>query len=245
MFIARIKGTTRRRLAYETITSGLPDVPEVIFDTTLSEEAREAWGAVHPALMGGEYLPDREPGEVEIVRLELASTTADVIAVLAHREDGEIRYRVVDEYDSNYVFSPGHSREPLTLGEVVALLDQAYDPNWHAAARAYGLLEGFWEWNLRTGDSPEHAAQFVSVSSSVYPALSDYYGSRAREWIATSRKNPLSPEAVVALEDGWRRATSKKRAAVADFLGSHGYERGWFRKYGARDLDAVLLLLDR
>jgi hypothetical protein len=108
---------------------------------------------------------------------------------------------------------------------------------------AYGLVEGFWEWGLRTGGSPEHAVEFVSISSPAYPALADCYRSRAQEWIAMSRRNPLPSEVVIGLEEGWRRATPDQRTTIAEFLRAHGYERKWFRKYGARDLGAMLSLL--
>jgi hypothetical protein len=285
-FVGRIKGTTRRRLAHEAITGGLSGAPDLIFDASLDDRARAALGRVHPTLMGGEYLPDLAPGEVEIARIELASTTADVIAVFARREGDHIRYRLVDEYqDLLYDFSPERSDEPLSLGELVGLLDHAcaYEGpprdcsiregrrfatieaayiaaaespalmralvwmekyRWEdATRRAYGLIEGFWEFLFRKGDPPEQAAAFVSLSSPLYPALTAYYQRRAQDWIAVSRRNPLPPEVVVALEEGWRQATPDQRTAIAEFLRSHGYERGWFRKYGARDVEHVPSLL--
>ena len=51
--------------------------------------------------MGGEYLPDSEAGEVEIVRFELESTMADVISLRARLADGKIHYRLVDEYETD------------------------------------------------------------------------------------------------------------------------------------------------
>jgi hypothetical protein len=244
MFVGRIKGTARRRIAHEAITGGLQDVPDVIFDSSLYDQALSAWSNVHPSLMGGEYLPDPDPGEAEIARLELASTTADVIAVFARRVEERIRYRVVDEYEYDYVFSPEVSDEPLTLGELVALLDHACLPGQNATMEAYGLVEGLWEWSLRAwGSQPERAVEFVSVSSAAYPALADYYQRRAQEWIAMSTTNPLPPEVVVGLEEGWRRATPKQRTTIAEFLRAHGYKRGWFRKYGARDVEFVQSIL--
>jgi hypothetical protein len=243
-FVAQIKGTARRRIAHEAIAGAFPGVPELMFDPSLTDEARDALGSIHPSLMGGEYLPDLDPGEVEIVRLELASTTADVIAVFARPEEDHIRYRVVDEYGYDYRFTPERSAEPLSLAELVALLDRACVPGENAVMEAYGLVEGFWEWGLRAGGSPpEHAVEFVSLSSPAYPALADYYLSRAQEWIATSRRNPLSPEVVIGLDEAWRRATPDQRTTIAEFLRAHAYRRGWFRKYGARDLGAMLTLL--
>jgi hypothetical protein len=242
--LAKIKGTARRGAALRSLVEGSPSPPEDLLAPSLPEDIRAQLGALHPAFMGGEYLPDLEADEVEIARLDLASVLADVIAVLARRVGTDIDYRVVDEYGTDYVCAPERSQEPLTLGELVGLLDQTVQPDVDAAAAAYGLVEGQWEWHLRAGnEAPEHAVRFVSVSSAFYPALSEYYAARAEEWIAMSKKNPLPQHSVAALEDAWRRAPEEKRKIVFEFLRSHGYKRGWFRTYGARHLDSVLSLL--
>lgn len=244
VFLGRIKGTARRRIAKTAITSGLPDLPNEMLEPSLTEEDRVAWGRIHPSLMGGEYLPELETDEVEIARLELQSTTADVISVRARQDASGIRYRIVDEYnDLEYAFSPERSAAPLTLGELVGLLDHACVPGQNETMEAYGLVQGFWEWNFRCGDSPDQAVNFVSVSSPFYPGLADYYRGRAEGWIVMSRANPLAREAVAALENAWSSATPEKRKIVAEFLRSHGYGRGSFRRYGARHLNFVLSLL--
>jgi hypothetical protein len=46
---------------------------------------RQATGAIHPWLMGGEYLPDRQDNEVEIARITIAFTTRDVTCVRLFR----------------------------------------------------------------------------------------------------------------------------------------------------------------
>jgi hypothetical protein len=83
----------------------------------LSESDRASLGRIHPSFMGGEYLPDYLAGEVEIVRVELRSTTADVISLRARQvgpKDRSIEYRLVDEYETEFRFRPrqsgGHSR---------------------------------------------------------------------------------------------------------------------------------------
>ena len=47
----------------------------------LEPEDRDGLGRIHPSFMGGEYLPRYEGSEAEIARIELASTTSDVISV--------------------------------------------------------------------------------------------------------------------------------------------------------------------
>jgi hypothetical protein len=76
---------------------------------------------------------------------------------------------------------PESSRVPLTLGELVALLDHAHAADGFATQIAYGLIERFWERDLLAGDPPEHAANFVTVSSPFYPALAAYYQDRAED----------------------------------------------------------------
>ena len=46
--------------------------------------------------MGGEYLPDYLPTEVEVARIDLQSIMRDAISIRACRDPKGIRYRVVD-----------------------------------------------------------------------------------------------------------------------------------------------------
>lgn len=77
--------------------------------------------------MGGEYLPDLAPDEVEIARITMKSTTMDVIGIRARRLKRHIAYRFVDEYEDliakNYEMQPEVSARPLTLGEVIHVID--------------------------------------------------------------------------------------------------------------------------
>lgn len=205
-FLGRIKGTARRWIAKTAITSGLRDVPDEMLEPSLTEEDRRAWGRIHPSLMGGEYLPELETNEVEIARLELQSTTADVISIRARRDASGIRYRIVDEYnDLEYAFSPERSEAPLILGELVALLDHACVPGQNETMETYGLVQGFWEWNFEPGSKPEDAVNFVTVSSPFYPALAEYYRARADEWISPRRtaQPPTSRDASAAKKIDW------------------------------------------
>jgi hypothetical protein len=66
---ANVKGEQRRQAIQRAITSGqLEEVPAELQADVLSPELRDAVGRIHPSLMGGEYLPDYLPGEVEIAR---------------------------------------------------------------------------------------------------------------------------------------------------------------------------------
>ncbi len=114
----RIKGELRRAVALSQLEKGEAD-PSVL-QPALDEASRHAVGLVHPWLMGGEYLPDLLPDEVEIARITMKSTTMDVIAIRARRLKHRIAYRFVDEYENviakNYEMQPKTSTRPLTLG---------------------------------------------------------------------------------------------------------------------------------
>ncbi len=83
--LARIKGAERRSVARLV---GIENVPFEVAAGSLEHADREAAGAFHPALMGGEYLPDLGSNEVEIARFELQSVTFDVISLRARRQSG-------------------------------------------------------------------------------------------------------------------------------------------------------------
>jgi len=98
--LSRIQGRVRQDIARSFfIEQGFRGLNRFLAREELDEEQREAWGAIHPAFMGGEYLPSLKEGEVEIVRISLASVTADQISVRANRADRFIRYTVTSEYD--------------------------------------------------------------------------------------------------------------------------------------------------
>ena len=97
--------------------------PDTYWPDALDEEQRRYWGALHPHCMGGEYLPELEPGDVEIARISLASVTSDQISIRAPHAGDRIRYAVRDEYDTDFELAFSESERPLTLGEFIALID--------------------------------------------------------------------------------------------------------------------------
>jgi hypothetical protein len=134
--------------------------------------------------MGGEYLPDYRPGEVEIVRIQLKSTTYDVISVRARRTPKRIAYRVVDEYGAEFLWRPTHSRRPLSLGEMIRLIDGIR----YVDSDAHWYTHGF--MSALRGEVPdviendwiEIMADFVTVQSDCYPSLHGWYWDEATDW---------------------------------------------------------------
>lgn len=136
-------------------------------------------GKQHPAFLGGAYLPEGEPGEVEIARIESRSTTADVVSIRAHREGGRIGYRVVDEYEMEWVVPTPAPDEPLTLGELLELVDGAHpagEPEWR------GLTNPWCERNLIEPSDVRELVDFLRVTSRFYPELEAVDRERAEAW---------------------------------------------------------------
>jgi len=120
--VSDVKGAERRKLITQMIETGGHELiaPELLLHA-LPQTLREAQGRFHPNMMGGEYLPDRKIGEVEIARITIASTTQDVICVYARQVGKRIHYRVVDEYGSETQDTKRRrtSSRPLTLEQLV------------------------------------------------------------------------------------------------------------------------------
>ena len=123
--LRNVKGTERRKLITRYAKRGkLHELHSDLLKETLPAEAREKLGKIDPLFIGGEYLPDYANNETEIARIELASTTSDVISIRAQYLTNEISYRIIDEYETEFKLAFGTSRRPLTLEQLkVASLD--------------------------------------------------------------------------------------------------------------------------
>lgn len=155
---------------------------------------RRMWGSIHPALMGGEFLPRLGAGEVEIARISLESTTNDQISVRARITQGGIRYSVVDEYDSVIRLPFDSSEAPLTLDEMIRLIDGAgYDADLYSG----GLMLFHLNANFDLGGELDELKGFVSIESAYYPGLSAYYRRVLDQWFAERR----SPEELCEQDD--------------------------------------------
>lgn len=92
--LVRIKGAERKAALKKFIDANLLDaLPDFLAQSALSDDERQALGRIHPAFMGGEYLPDLLRKEVAIMRITIASTTQDVTSVYARRGKNRIYYR--------------------------------------------------------------------------------------------------------------------------------------------------------
>lgn len=150
-------------------------------------------------MTGGELSANAPTGdEVEIVHIELASVNLDVIQVLARRVGtaaekmavSRIAYRVVDDYwdeGSRYQVSPAEFEQPLTLAELIRLIDtarQVDEGHIYGDDRFdVGLVESVWDHLYYVGEAnPDDVVGFVSVTSPFYADLAAYYEDRAEAW---------------------------------------------------------------
>jgi len=176
--LKNVKGTQRREMIKDFWDQGKFELlDDTLLKDELDDKEREGLGKIHPSFMGGEYLPEYLPLETEIARIELQSTTADVISVRA-RPIGEERigYRIVDEYESNYKGVPETSAKPLTLEELIQLIDYDYNESGYGG---FGI--GYNVSNAEWADDTD-LRNFTTVSSFTYMDLFDHYDAIHEEW---------------------------------------------------------------
>jgi hypothetical protein len=144
VILAHVTGHERREaLRTQLAVDGDDAMPDLLVDLFETSD-RKSFGSIHPALMGGEYLPPFLSDETEVARISLESTTADQISVRAQRLRDGIAYRIVDEYEDmspDYECHPSRSQVPLTLAEVIALNDGSLPDGGAALLLLYRNVE--------------------------------------------------------------------------------------------------------
>jgi len=176
--VSDIKGAERRKLYEGALDADLAELinPELL-QHTLPNDQRQAQGRIHPAFMGGEYLPDNRRGEVEIARITIASTTQDVVCVYARPLGQRIHYRVVDEYSGDTLDGRGHrtSVKPLTLEQLTDFF-----------LKSWNLLSGL-DANFGSDGYPRDEVHdfIVDAYSSFYAEFGRLITARVDEWLDT------------------------------------------------------------
>jgi hypothetical protein len=131
-------------------------------------------------------LPPLRRGEVEVAGVALASGLGDVYSVRAHRTpSGRLGYLVVDEYGYRDAVRRPLRPEPLTMGELVGLIDGIED--WLEGPFVEGMLDNSWQEGEPYGGDPEELRSFISVLSPFYPELQEYYELRVDAWVEAHR----------------------------------------------------------
>jgi hypothetical protein len=182
--LRNVKGRNRREMIRDYYDAGkLDQLHENLLADTLDNGKRESLGAIHPSFMGGEYLPNYGRSEIEIARIELESTTSDVISLRARPSGLRIKYRLVDEYSSEFRLPQQTSSRPFSLGEVITFLDSVErvgvsDPSW----TQFGVVLSYNQTSLDCGGDLEGLRDFTRVESDYYPDLASHYTEAIEEW---------------------------------------------------------------
>jgi hypothetical protein len=198
-----VKGELRREMIRDFLASSgsrqealnelLGDLNEDILGESIDESfTRSLTQIAGPAWMGGEYLPDLEVGEVEIARIVLQSVLMDV-TVLRARFDGErYHYSMIDDNGGRYSVHPESSDRPLSLRQVIAILETADlcefmgDPTggWAPGTDYYALgqVEAYWHQQYIHGNPLRDCLWFASVSSEFYD-LESWFDQRGEQWV--------------------------------------------------------------
>ena len=155
-----------------------------------------------PQFMGGNYLPDMSPREVEIARIRIASTTGDVTSVYARPRGPRIQYRVVDEYEGTTLWGPAkrQSVRPLTL---IALYDFLTD-TWPF----------FQVLSMNYKRDVEAMLGFFVAESDFYPQLDALCRSQVAEHFAP--RDETDDEARTSQPDGPETAPPTQRGPSRD-----------------------------
>jgi hypothetical protein len=183
--LRNVKGRNRRHMIRDYHEAGnLEQLDDDLLADTVDAETRVSLGKIHPSFMGGEYLPDYSRSEIEIARIELESTTSDVISLRARSSGSRIKYRLVDEYATEFRLPQQTSSRAFSLGELVWFLDSVErvdncgEPSWGQ----FGFVLSWNQCNLECGSDLENLRHFTLVSSDFYPDLASHYELATAEW---------------------------------------------------------------
>jgi hypothetical protein len=181
--LKNVKGMRRRQMIREYWEAGaIEELEKHLLRDGLSEEDRTGLGKIHPSFMGGEYLPDYAGGQVEIARVELESTTSDVISVRARRTGDRIEYSICDEYETEFDVSPQSSAKPLTLAQLIGLIDKAGGDE--SLALCYTIMN----YSGRSLEDLNRIRSFSRVESVFYPQLNLHYEKLIDLWYGQEKR---------------------------------------------------------
>ena len=179
--LSNIKGQARRELVSRQLDEeGFTSLDTFIARPELDDDQRAAWGRVHPWMMGGEFLPDFENGEVEIARVSLKSTTFDQKSVRAKGYGDDIHLSVEDEYGTEYELPFNRVTKPLSLGELIEFLNRTDHPD---DIYSGGLVFSHWNYLDDEHYHPAECVDFATTESAFYPELESYYLQYGKVWV--------------------------------------------------------------
>jgi hypothetical protein len=120
---------------------------------------------------------------VALAVIMLESTLSDTILVVAVPDGDGWRFEVVDEYETAYALEPSRADEPLTLRELIELIDSA---TMVGEGLPPGVIYGVLALNELIGSGELEDARFVHVHSPLYPGLQEHYERQVVDWVMGS-----------------------------------------------------------
>lgn len=183
--LAGVSGKARRAMIKDFWEAGnLEQMEDALLNDELEPEQRTRLGQIHPFFMGGEYLPQRLAGEVTIARIDLESTTYDVIELRARPlHDGRIKLRWVDEYDSEFSHKPYPDviDQPFSFKEIKDFIRSTRPHPDLEAPLPLAYNVGNLTWG--TSGEAENLRCFTRFSSEFYPELASWAKEAVNAWI--------------------------------------------------------------
>jgi hypothetical protein len=150
-----------------------------------------------------------EASDALVARIELSTPHRETIDLHARRgADGRLRFRMLHENPAGRArrirVTPASSAGPLSLRELVALLDSAcYDgacADPRDQARFGGVIWGSLQLHFDHGiDHADDYVAFARVTSDHYPQLERYYLERLGEWCLENCEEAQDCKRVVRL----------------------------------------------
>ena len=148
--------------------------------------------------------------------LGMASVTISINACF--HEAGFI-YQVFDDEGVEYVLpsSLTHSQQPLSLLELVELIDSA---ERSGESEPEGMVVTHWRFYLECGEPLFSCARWAKINSDYYPQLAECYRVRARQWlrnvVAEERKKYAQNQAENAIRRRLLKPFANRIAAAIE-----------------------------
>ena len=166
-------------------------------------------GIRRPHFDVGEYLPASKKGEIEFVRISLASTTGDVFSLRIKKEKKSFVVTIVDEYETKFTDYENEYDNIPTQGEVFDIIT---DMNNESDSQPYWLAiieqNGF--------DSIEEITDFMQIDSNIYPDLNELFKDYLVDNNFNNDENNLDDE-----------LSEEQISTMAELIKSHKQRSDW------------------
>jgi hypothetical protein len=144
-------------------------------EARLEGELSLAAASIDPRKMGIGQMEHARRNQREIARISYESVLGDIVCIWVSILRDGYEYIILDDNERCEVLR--RSELPLTLAEVIAMIDETVDP--------IGALELTEPDTLECVDELEG---FITVESYFYPELEQYYEERINDWLEERRR---------------------------------------------------------